>query len=80
MVDAEAGIDKSAFITLYGLYNFLRMPFNLKYFGSTSVCEMSKILASLDDTNSYSSHLLRIWAIEDAYIGTRKTVLASSTC
>ena len=55
---AEEDIEKSAFITPDGTYDFLRMPFGIKNSGATLVREMRKILAGMNNADSYIDNLI----------------------
>ena len=50
---AEENIEKTAFITPDGTYDFLRMPFVMKNSGATLVREMRKILSGMNNVDSY---------------------------
>ena len=50
---AEEHIDKTAFVTPDGCYEFLRMPFGMKNFGATLVCDMRKLLQEVDNVECY---------------------------
>ena len=55
---AEKDIEKIAFVTPDGTYDFLRMPFEMKNSGATSVRGMRKILAGMSNVNSYIDDLI----------------------
>ena len=55
---AEEDIEKSAFITPDGTYDFLRMPFGMKNSGATLVRGMRKILAGMNNPDSYIDDLI----------------------
>ena len=48
---AEEDIEKTAFVTPDGTYNFLRMSFGMKNLRARLVREMRKILAGMSVTN-----------------------------
>ena len=50
---AEEVIEKTAFTTPDGTYDFLRMPFGMKNLGATLVREMRKISAGMNNVDSY---------------------------
>ena len=41
-----------------GTYDFLRMPFGMKNLGATLVCGMRKILAGMNNVDSYIDKLI----------------------
>ena len=55
---AEEDIEKTAFITPDGTYDFLRMPFGIKNSGATLVRGMRKILAGMNNVDSYVDDLV----------------------
>ena len=55
---AEDGIEKTAFITPDGTYDFLRMSFGMKNSGATLVRGMRKILAGMNNVDSYIDDLI----------------------
>ena len=55
---AEEDIEKTAFITPDGTYDFLRMPFGMKNSGATLVRGMRKILAEMNNVDSYIDDLI----------------------
>ena len=55
---AEKDIEKIAFVTPDGTYDFLRMPFEIKNSGATTVRGMRKILAGMSNVNSYIDDLI----------------------
>ena len=55
---AEKDIEKTAFITPDGTYDFLRMPFGMKNSGATLVRRMRKILAGMNNVDSYIDGLI----------------------
>ena len=55
---AEEDIEKTAFITPDGTYDFLRMPFGMKNSGATLVRGMRKILAGMNNVDSYIDDLI----------------------
>ena len=50
---AEEDIKKIAFVTPDGTYDFLRMPFGMRDSGATLVRGMRKILAGINNVDSY---------------------------
>ena len=54
----EEDIEKTAFITPDGTYDFLRMPFGMKNSGATLVHGMRKILAGMNNVDSYTDDLI----------------------
>ena len=54
----EEDIEKTAFITPDGTYDFLRMPFGMKNSGATLVRGMRKILAGMNNVDSYIDDLI----------------------
>ncbi len=59
---AESEIHKTAFVTPDGSYEFLKMPFGMVNSAATLVRAMRKLLAGLDNVDSY---------IDDIVIHTR---------
>ena len=55
---AEKDIKKTAFVTPDGTYDFLRKPFGMKNSGATLVRGMRKILAGMNDVDSYIDDLI----------------------
>ena len=55
---AEEDIEKTAFITPDGRYDFLRMPFGMKNLEATLVRGMRKILAGMNNVDSYIDDLI----------------------
>ena len=55
---AEKNIQKTAFVTPDGTYDFLRMPFGMKNSGATLVRGMRKILAGMNNVDSYIDDLI----------------------
>ena len=55
---AEEDIEKTAFITPDGTYDFLRMPFGIKNSGATLVRGMRKILSGMNNADSYIDDLI----------------------
>ena len=55
---AEENIEKTAFITLDGTYDFLRMPFGMKNSEATMIRGMRKILAGMNNVDSYIDDLI----------------------
>ena len=55
---AEEDIEKTAFLTPDGTYDFLRMPFGMKNSGATLVRGMRKILAGMNNVDSYIDELI----------------------
>ena len=55
---AEEDIKKTAFITPDGTYDFFRMPFGMKNSGATLVRGMRKILAGMNNVDSYIDDLI----------------------
>ena len=55
---AEEDIEKTAFITPDGTYDFLRMPFGMKNSEATLVRGMRKILAGMNNVDSYIDDLI----------------------
>ena len=55
---AEEDIEKTAFLTPDGTYDFLRMPFGMKNSGATLVRGMRKILAGMNNVDSYIDKLI----------------------
>ena len=49
---------KTAFVTPYGCYEFLRMPFGMKNFGATLVCGMRKLVQDMDNIECYIDDLI----------------------
>ena len=63
---AEEDIHKTAFVTLDGCYEFLRMPFGMKNSGATLVRGMRKLLQDMDNVECYIDDLIvytKDWAI-----------------
>ena len=54
----EEDIEKTAFITPDVTFDFLRMPFRMKNLGATLVCRMRKILAGMNNVDSYIDDLI----------------------
>ena len=55
---AKEDIEKIAFVTLDGTYDFLRMSFGMKSLGATLICRMRKILAGINNVDSYINDLI----------------------
>ena len=55
---AEEDIERTAFITPDGTYDFLRMPFGMKNSGATLVRGMRKILSGVINVDSYIDDLI----------------------
>ena len=54
----EEDIEKTAFIMPDGMHDFLRMPFGMRNSGAMLVCRMRKILAEMNNVNSYIDDLI----------------------
>ena len=55
---AKEDIHKTAFVTLDGCYEFLRIPFGTKNFRATLVCGMRKLLQDMDNVECYIDDLI----------------------
>ena len=64
---AEEDIEKTAFITPDGTYDFLRIPFGMKNLGTTLVRGIRKILAGMNNVDCYIDDLIILrlvsWAL-----------------
>ena len=54
----EEDMEKTAFVTPDSTYNFLRMPFGMKNLGATLIHGMRKILAAMNNVDSYIDDLI----------------------
>ena len=55
---AEEDVPKTAFVTLDGCYDFLRMPFGMKNSGATLVRMTRRLLSGMDCVSSYIDDLI----------------------
>ena len=55
---SEEDIEKTAFVTHDGRYDFLKMPFKIKNSGATLVHGMRKVLAGMNNVESYNDNLM----------------------
>ena len=55
---AEEDIEKTAFVTPEGMYDFLRMPFGMKNLGATLVYRMRKISSEMNNVDNYIDDLI----------------------
>ena len=55
---SKKDIEKTGFVKPDGKYDFLKMPFGMKNLGKTLVREMSKILAKMNNVDSYIDNLI----------------------
>ena len=58
ILGAEEDIEKAAFVTHGGRNDFLRMPLEMKNSGATLVRGMRKVLAGMNNVESYIDNLM----------------------
>ena len=73
---ADEDREKTAFVTPFGLFHFVRMPFGLQNAGATYTRMMRHVLDGMESTENFVDDVVLFRRVESTSPGTKKSICA----